>query len=93
MERCRTVARVFIPAGVRSLTDGEEIIEADGKNVREVIDCLDRLYPGIKARLCHDDELAPGLSVIVGGSVSSMGLLQRVDADSEVHFLPAIGGG
>jgi molybdopterin converting factor small subunit len=31
--------------------------------------------------------------VAVNGAVSSVGLLQKVPDGSEVHFLPAIGGG
>ena len=44
-------------------------------------------------RLCVDDGLRPGLSVAVNGVVSSLGLLQKVPDGSEVHFLPAVGGG
>ena len=87
------MARVFIPPTIRSLTGGQEIVEAAGHNVREIINGLEEQYPGIKDRLCRGDELRPGLSVAIGGSVSALGLLQRVDVDSEIHFLPAIGGG
>ena len=85
--------QVFIPATMRSLTGGLDIVEAAGQNVREVINDLERQYPGFKDGLIHDDELRPGLSVAVGGSVSALGLLQRVNADDEIHFLPAVGGG
>jgi hypothetical protein len=30
---------------------------------------------------------------VVDGEVARLGLLQPVRADSEVHFLPALGGG
>jgi len=33
------------------------------------------------------------LSVAVDGRVSSLGMIQKVDEMSEVHFIPAIGGG
>ena len=87
------MARVYIPVSLRSLTDGQQIVETDGRSVGEVIASLEANFPGIKARLCQDDELNPGLSVAVDGSVSALGLLQRVESDSELHFLPAIGGG
>jgi len=58
-----------------------------------VIDALDQLYPGVRARLYAGDELRPGIAVAVGTQVSSLGLLQPVPAGSEVHFLPAISGG
>ena len=87
------MARVYIPTTIRSLTGGQDIVDAAGSNVREVIDDLEKQFPGIKDRLCCGDEILPALSVIIGGSVSSLGLLHRVVADTEIHFLPAIGGG
>ena len=85
--------RVFIPPLLKPLTAGEEIVEVNAKNVRQVIDELENRFPGIREKLCDEDELKPGLTVAVGGNVSSLGLLQKVGNDSEVHFLPAIGGG
>ena len=85
--------RVFIPPLLRSLTGGSEIIDVDAENVRGVIDELETRFPGIRARLCDADELKPELVVTVDGNVSAVGLLQKVRTESEVHFLPAIGGG
>ncbi len=68
-------------------------MDVTGKNVQGVIEALDAIHPGIKDELCQEGELSPGLSVVVDGSVSVLGLLQAVDAQAEVHFLPAIGGG
>ena len=39
------------------------------------------------------DDIIPGLAVIVDGDVSQLGLMERVSEDTEMHFLPAIGGG
>ena len=85
--------RVFIPPLLKPLTAGEEIVEVEAKNVRLVIEELENRFPGIREKLCEEDELKPGLTVAVDGNVSSLGLLQKVSDDSEVHFLPAIGGG
>ena len=41
----------------------------------------------------EEDDLLPGLAVVVDGETSLLGLLERVQENSEVHFLPAIGGG
>ena len=78
---------------MQTLTDGLGDVEVEGRNVRELIDRLEARFPGVKARLCQGDELQPGLNVAVAGSLSALGLLQPVDPDAEVHFLPAIGGG
>ena len=85
--------RVFIPPAMRPLTGGHEVVEAAGTTVREAIDDLDQRYAGIKDRLCQDGGLRPGLAVAVGGSISGLGVLQRVKPDAEIHFLPMIGGG
>ena len=85
--------RVFIPPLLRPLTEDRETIDVVGQTVAEVIDALDREFPGVRARLIDGDRLKPGLSVSIGTKVSSRGLSSKVGPDDEVHFLPAIGGG
>jgi hypothetical protein len=43
--------------------------------------------------LVEDEDLKPHIAVAVDGEVSILGLVERVGADSEVHFIPALGGG
>ena len=90
--------KVFVPALLRDLSGGAEEIDVEGSTVREVIDALESRCPGVRVRLCVSDEsgalgLRPGLTVAVNGTVNSMGLRAKTAADSEVHFLPGIGGG
>jgi len=85
--------RVFIPPLLRSLCDGESELDVPGHTVRDVIGELDARYPGVRRRLCEGDALQPNLSVAVDGKISSLGLMEKVAPDSEVHFLPAVGGG
>lgn len=85
--------RVYIPAQLRDLTAGQAVVTAAGARVAEVVDDLERRHPGVKARLCDGGELRPGLAVVVGTEVARLGLREPVGPDSEVHFLPAIGGG
>lgn len=87
------MAVVFLPAALRPLAEDQESVQVDGENVREIIRQLDARYPGIADRLCDGSRLRPGLQIVVGDSVSSLGLLAPVAPDDEVHFLPAIGGG
>jgi len=86
---------VWIPPRMQVLTGGQKIVQVAGASVRQVINNLEKDYPGIKARLCEEDgmDLLPGIAVIVDGETSQLGLLERVGEDSEVHFLPALGGG
>jgi molybdopterin synthase sulfur carrier subunit len=84
---------VFIPRPLRDLAGGATSVAVEGRTVREVVDALERRFPGIKARLCRDDSLAPGLQVSIDSVMSTRGLHADLRPDSEVHFLPAIGGG
>jgi molybdopterin synthase sulfur carrier subunit len=87
------MAEVWIPALMRDLTGGKERVTVEGDTVRQVIDGLDRLYPGLRQRLCEEDRLREGMMVVVDGVVSRQKLRQRLNPASEVHFLPAISGG
>ena len=87
------MARVWIPSLLRDVTGGQETVTVPGASVRQVIDELDRLHPGVHERLCDGDALRSGLAAVVDNEVARLGLLQPVGPDSEVHFLPAIAGG
>ena len=87
------MATVFIPSLMQNLTNGEHLVEVEGTNVRRVIENLEKAFPGIKERLVDDDRIKPNISVAVDGEVSPLGMLEKVAENSEVHFLPAIGGG
>ena len=84
---------VVIPSLMRKLTGGEGNITLPGATVREVIDNLESRHPGMKERLCEAGRLKPGIAVYINGLLSRGSLLERVDTDAEIHFLPAIGGG
>lgn len=87
------MAIVHIPSLMQSMTDGQKTVQVNGSNVRQIINSLDELYPGIKERLVANNKIKPNISVAVDGVVSSMGMLEKVQEESEVFFLPAIGGG
>ncbi|HUY35921.1 MAG TPA: MoaD/ThiS family protein [Pirellulales bacterium] len=87
------MATVFIPAQLRSFTGGADRVEVAGMNLRQVIAALDATHPGLAERLTRDDALAPGLAVSIDGAFSNRGLLAKVGPESEIHFMPAIGGG
>lgn len=87
------MATVFIPTQMRQITGGAAQVEVPGESVREIVKQLEQQFPGMQARLCHEDRLAPQLQVTVDNQLSQRGLLAKVGPQSEVHFLPAIGGG
>ena len=84
---------VYIPAMLRELTGGHSTVEAAGATVWEVIEDLERTWPGIRDRLIDGGRLRANLSVAVDGEVSPLGLREAVGPSSEVHFVAAIKGG
>ena len=84
---------VWIPSLYRDLTGGKDKIQISGTTIREVIDNLNILYPGIKERLCKSDSIRAEISVLIDGEVSYDRLRQKVSQNNEIFFVPAIGGG
>jgi molybdopterin synthase sulfur carrier subunit len=86
---------VWLPPKMQRLTGGKQTVQVAGRTVRQVIENLERAFPGLKAELydVEEDILMPGLAVVVDGETSQLGLLESVREESEIHFLPALGGG
>ncbi len=84
---------IFIPTQWRDLTGGVSQVDIEGGDVREVVDALELRFPGVKGRLCRGDALAPGIQVCVDHVMTRRDLGVALGPASEVHFLPAIGGG
>ncbi len=87
------MAHIHLPLLIRSLAGDVTEVDVAASNVGEVICHLEAIFPGTRDRLCSDQALRPGLAVAVDNEVSSRGLDQPLEESSEVHFLPAIGGG
>lgn len=81
------MARVVLSRGLAEWTGGVREVEVDGADVRAVIGALDARFPGIAAQI--DGRMA----VAIDGEIVGEPLLERVGHDSEVHFLPRVGGG
>ena len=84
---------VYIPSLMQGLTGGKHTVEVEGSTVRQVVEALEQAYPGMKERLVEGGRIKPSISVAIDGEVTTLGMLERVGENSEVHFLPAISGG
>ena len=87
------MARVFIPATLREACGGQSEVEVRGATLRQIVDNLDTLCPGITARILEGDAVRPDLALAVNGVVGAEGLLERVADDAEIQIMPAIAGG
>ena len=87
------MATVFIPSLMQKLSDGKNRVEIEGSSVRQIVNNLEAQYPGFMERLVEDGRIKGNISVAIDGEITPLGMLEKVGEDSEVHFLPAIGGG
>lgn len=87
------MATVFIPSMLRPLANGQGALLVPGATVREILESLAEQYPELSGRLIEGGQIRASISVAIDGEVSTLGLLDRVGENSEVHFVPAIAGG
>ena len=78
---------------MQRLSGGNTRVQIEGATVRQIINNLEDHYPGFKDRLVEDGRIKGNISVAVDGEITPLGMLEKVGEDSEIHFLPAIGGG
>ncbi len=86
---------VRIPPTLRAETGGERQVTASGDTVRALLDDLMERFPGLRAQLLEDDEIAPFVNVYVEGEdVRTLdGMDTPVHAGNTVILLPAMAGG
>ena len=58
------MAKVFLPFQLKEITENKDFIEVKGKTLREVINNLDNMYPGLKDHLVEEGKIKSGLSAI-----------------------------
>ena len=84
---------VWISPALQRITGGREQVRVDGATIRQVVNNLEKEFPGMKEELCEEDDISPALAVVIDGETANLGMLERVKEDSEIHFIPAMSGG
>ena len=87
---------VRIPTPLRKLTLNQEVVEADGATIRELIESLERTYPGLKERICDEqDQIRRFVNVFLNDEdVRFLDESEtQVISGDEVSIVPAIAGG
>lgn len=87
------MATVHIPTMLQSVSGGSKQVTIEATTVRQLVEELEKLYPGMKERLVEAGELRQNITVSIDGELARLGLLEKLSEDCEVHFIPAIGGG
>ena len=81
------MARVVLPQALAPRAGGQLEHEIQGENIRALLAALDARFPGLAA------ELKGRVAVAIDGEIFNDPMLEAVEPDSEVHFLPRVGGG
>jgi molybdopterin converting factor small subunit len=72
----------------RQFTGGTTQLEIEADSIRQVVRKLEERYPGLGSMI----EQA-GMMVAIDGEIYHDPFLERVKEDSEVCFMPPLGGG
>lgn len=87
---------VRIPTILRSYTDGQSEVSAEGDTLSEVLDSLDSSYPGIRGRIVDEQgALRRFVNVYVGNDDVRFvdGLNTPTQEGAQVSVIPAVAGG
>src|SRR2546426_8656844 len=90
------MATVYVPTPLRQATGGRSKLTASGRTVKELLDGLERTYPGIRQQLCDETgEIRSFINVFVNGTEIRQleGLSTPVQDADEVSIIPAMAGG
>lgn len=85
--------KVIIPSPLLSYTNQQKEVDAAGATVAEVLDDLNRSFPGIRFRMIDEqDAIRPHMKIFVNGE-QVFGLNVTLKSADEVHILQALSGG
>jgi molybdopterin synthase sulfur carrier subunit len=88
--------KVRIPTPLRKLTKDQSEVEAAGSTIRDVVEDLEKQFPGFKERMCDDQgELRRFVNVYVGEEDIRFlnGLETEIPQGEQVSIIPAVAGG
>ena len=85
--------KVSIPSPLLSYTNQQPQVEAEGTTVAELLEDLNRQYPGIRFRMIDEqDRLRPHMRIFVNGEMVDS-LRTNLEVTDEIHLLQALSGG
>ncbi|MBI2412268.1 MAG: MoaD/ThiS family protein [Deltaproteobacteria bacterium] len=88
--------KVRIPTPLRKLTNGSDEVAAEGRNISEIIENLEKNYPGLKERICEaDGKLRRFVNIYLNDEDIRFkkNLETELKENDELSIIPAIAGG
>jgi molybdopterin synthase sulfur carrier subunit len=87
---------VFLPSALRAKAGNCTAITVSGSTVREVIDALEHVYPGLRFQLCYESgELRPFVNIFL--DQENIRYLQGLDTPivtgRQLRIFPSVAGG
>ena len=87
---------IRIPTPLRKLTNEQEVVQADGTNIQEILNHLDTTYPGLKERICDENgKVRRFVNIFINDE--DIRFLEeqttKVKEGDEISIVPAIAGG
>ena len=87
------MALVHIPAHMQHATNGEVSIEIPGEKLGQVIDLLIQKNPQLGEEILINGSIRSDLAIAIDSEITENGLLEKVGENSQIFFIPALGGG
>jgi molybdopterin synthase sulfur carrier subunit len=87
--------KVRIPTPLQKMTNGKIEVECNAKNIAELVDALERDYPGMKERLSEGGKIRRFINIYVNDE--DIRFLNKEDTalkdGDSLSIVPAIAGG
>jgi len=80
------VAVVIFSSGLARHTGGDERIEIDARRVTDLVTALCERYPALRGQI-------EDMAVAIDDEIHNDAMFMPLEPNSEVHFVPRIGGG
>ncbi|MEI4195258.1 MoaD/ThiS family protein [Roseovarius sp. E0-M6] len=81
------MVQVKLWGNLRDATDGQDVVEVEAGNFKQLLDRLSEKYPGLKP------QIERGVSLALDGRIYREAWFTEIQPDSEVVLMPYMKGG
>ena len=81
------MVKVKLWGSLRELADGQDVVEVEANNLKQMLDQLEKTYPALRPQIKR------GVSVALDGVIYRDAWFATINEESEVVLLPYMVGG